>query len=514
MTDKMSSLRKFVEKIPLLTNGEALVGLAFVVAGALVARQGIGRLSSLWVELSPHFPFSLPPDTAQWIQQSCPLIFNLFVSTVASMCAVLIGALWIFAGLWEAIESRKRSPEAPDFHSPELVAESLRTAAPKHWKKTPWLAWILSLVWPRARLMSPVSFEIFSTILGSFWKILLGAALIAVVTYSFHLIPLLVKAQFGGAITLVVPSPRPLYYLLLLVAAVDLAIALTLVPIRRRTYVRRNSELPTWGWGSPQIFFALIEEGCRLLTEKGNQERTALRMEEAHSPQIKGTLIESNPSYLSSLARPAAYLCLPLVLYFLVSGFSRLIYFSRPVAAVPYHYFFSHNFLDYVLQVAFALGLIICGYHFAERARRLFEIRVFRSSLIFAHISRSGSAGRAGAGMPGHGLMEGAAQNMAWKVIKGGDDQLALWARQPRTMGRFRMALFWSEVVTEAAGSEGLRYVAEMDISRDLDAAMDRIIELPFNVDLKQGEPAPARAPQSEKTTSDPADQDSSPPDD
>ncbi len=470
--------------------------MTFVVAGALVARLGIGRLSSLWTMLSPHFPFSLPPDTIEWIQQSCPLIFNMFISTVASMCAVLVGALWIFGGLWEAFESRKRSPDAPDFQFPELVAESLRTAAPNHWKKTPWLAWLLSLVWPRARLMSPVSFELFSNTLKSLWKVLLIAVLIAAVTYALQLVPPLVKAYLGKNVTLVVPSPRSLYSLLLLVAVVNLAIALTLIPVRSRAYARRSTELPTWGWGSPQIFFALIEEGCRLLTEKGNQERTALRMEETDTPRIKGTLIESNPSFLSSFARPAAYLCLPLVLYFLVVGFSRLIHFSRPIAPEPYQYFFAHSFLNYVVQVALASGLIICGYHFAERARRLFEIRKFRSSLIFGHITGSASSGPASvdAGNSGHGQPE-TSQKMTWKVVKGGDDQLALWARQPATMGRFRVELFWAEVVTEAAGGDGLRYLAAVDISQELDSAMARIVELPFNVNLKQGEAGAARGP-------------------
>jgi hypothetical protein len=221
-------------------------------------------------------------------------------------------------------------------------------------------------------------------------------------------------------------------------------------------------------------------------------------MEETSTPQIKGTLIESNPSYLSSLARPAAYACLPLVLYLLVSGFSQLIFFSRPIAPVHYHSFFAHNFLDYVVQVIFAFGLIVCGYHFAERARRLFEIRRFRSSLVFGHIAGSGSTEHGVPGKPtsGHRSTERTAQKMGWNVIKGGDDQLALWARQPQTMGRYRIELYWAKVVTESAGREGLRYIAGMDTSQELDAAMARIRELPFNVNLKQGEPAPPRTRQ------------------
>lgn len=495
----MPSTKKFLGKIPLLTNGEALIGLVFVLAGILVARYGVLRLWSLWLELSPHFPFSLPPDTAQWIQQSFPLIFNLFITTISSLCAVLIGAFWALGGLWQALESRKRPAGAPDFRFPELVAESLRTAQPRHWQKTPWLASLLSLVWPRARLMSPVSFEIFREVLASLWMIAFGAVVIYLVTFGLNMIPALAKQYFNHTITLVVPSARPLYSLLVLVAVLDLVIALTLVPMRRRPFTRRNAELPIWGWGSPQVFFALIEEGCRLLTPKGNQERRPLRMQDAKVPQIKGTLIETNPSLVSSIGRPAAYVCLPLVVYFLVHGFSRLIHFDQPVSSIPYRDFFAHSSLNYVLDIAYAFGLILCGHHFAERTRRLFNIRRFHSALVFCHVSRGGSAPETDPGMPDRRRRRSSHPAMAWRVVTGGDDQLALWARQPKTMGRFRLEIFWSEIFSEAAGHQGLRHVAGMDLSEELDAAMARIVALPCHVDLKQGEPTPATTPGTER---------------
>ena len=74
-------------------------------------------------------------------------------------------------------------------------------------------------------------------------------------------------------------------------------------------------------------------------------------------------------------------------------------------------------------------------------------------------------------------------------IVKGADDQLAMWAKQPQTMGRFSVEIYWAEVVTEAAGAEGGRYLARVDESQELNNAMSRIVQLPFKVDLKAGEP-------------------------
>ena len=56
-------------------------------------------------------------------------------------------------------------------------------------------------------------------------------------------------------------------------------------------------------------------------------------------------------------------------------GFSRLVHFQRPVSEMPYQVFLQSHALDYMVEVLFALGLILVGLYFAEWARKLFDVR-------------------------------------------------------------------------------------------------------------------------------------------
>ena len=90
----MQRLQDTAERIAISFAGERLVGVAFVVSGALAARLGVTRLLELWREVSPHLPLSLPGNTSEILLTSMPMIFQYFVNTVGSVCATLIGALW------------------------------------------------------------------------------------------------------------------------------------------------------------------------------------------------------------------------------------------------------------------------------------------------------------------------------------------------------------------------------------------------------------------------------------
>lgn len=469
-----------VARLPLLTNGEALVALALVVSGAVIARDGARQLWAAWKALQPYLPFTLPADTPGVILNSLPLIVTLFVCTVSSICAVLIGLLWVFGGLADAFRARKWTAEASEFQHPELVAEALAQAVPRPWAVTPRVARVIGFVWPAARSMSPVSYHTCKSIVAALWKVALTAAAIAIVTLALQSVPALVRRFLHQNMILVVPSVAPLYHLLILVAVVDVVAALSLVPLRKRTFERSSRSMIVRGQGDPHVLFALIEEGARLLTPKGQHgTRGAVRLVSDVSDRVKGTLVESAATPLRFLGRPAGYVCVPLAAVMLIGGFSRIIHFSRSVSPMPYADFLQFHLVSYALTVAFAFGMIVAGLHFAQLARKVFAIRRYRSSLVFCAVRQADTA-----------LQEQSAQARThtrgnppmWKLNPGVDDQFAAWARQPSGTRRFRVDAYWAETVSETADQTAARHLIGVRSGHWLDEAMARILDLPFRV--------------------------------
>src|SRR4030042_6321950 len=92
-------VRENIEKrLAFLKNGEALVGLVFLLAGLFVAREGFLRLKALWFLFAPNFPLSMQDYTGQRILGALPFLSGAFISIVGSICAILVGILWAGAG--------------------------------------------------------------------------------------------------------------------------------------------------------------------------------------------------------------------------------------------------------------------------------------------------------------------------------------------------------------------------------------------------------------------------------
>jgi len=164
-------------------------------------------------------------------------------------------------------------------------------------------------------------------------------------------------------------------------------------------------------------------------------------------------------------------------------GFSRLINFQRPLATTHYMDFLAYQLPDYVLEVAFAFGLILAGLHLAEWARRIFGIQQYHSSVVLCHTLRSISTEDA-SGMERPSSRE-KGQGLGWSVVQGVDKGFLAWAREPNKDASFEVTICWAEVLTEAADRQGPRFVIDMFRSDSLDEAMERVIELPFCADFR-----------------------------
>ena len=123
------------------------------------------------------------------------------------------------------------------------------------------------------------------------------------------------------------------------------------------------------GKGSPNLFFALFEESCKLLNPKGFQDLRPIRLQWNNQPGATGALVESYPENVKRAAGITGYLYLPVITIFTVLGFSRLLNFNLPTSEMPYSEFLSLHLFEYLLEVAFGIGLIMTGLYFAEWAK-------------------------------------------------------------------------------------------------------------------------------------------------
>ncbi len=266
--------------------------------------------------------------------------------------------------------------------------------------------------------------------------------------------------------------------------------ALSLFPFQSLKFNRAGQSLLVRGRGDPRLFFALLEEGCKLLTGRKSTYSPPARLEMEGEPSERGTLIENSPEPARSWSNPAALVYLPVIFMLLILGFSRLIHFGRATTPMPYTEFMKYYFLDYLLEAAFAIGLIIVGIRLAEMARRLFGVRKYRSALVFCQITASASADDlAATGSSDREELPEERRGSRWKGVEGTDDQFAGWAKDPARTAAFPVTLYWGEAVSASATSDGPRYLIHVRKSPSLDAAMERILQIPFNVDFEFGSP-------------------------
>jgi len=498
----MPGPRKIFEKLPFLTNGDVMVGLTFVVAGIIIFYSGITKLWDLWSKLYPFLPLRLQANVGELILRSLPLVFTYFISTVAALSASLLGILWLLVGLGDAIRRKGDSPEPAEYKHPEMTAESLMYGQAVQWRDFSWFFKFLARRWTRVRYISPVSLDVFRDIVRASLKVVFIWVVILLMFYGFHLIPDLAKRALQMNVKLVIPSPLPLYTLLAIALFFNILIAASLVPLRIPQFVGSKESFSVRGRGDPHLFFALLEESCKLLSPKGPPDRQPVRLYHEDNVQVKGTLIESRPEAMFTVSRPGAFFCLPLIAIFLCVGFSRLINFNRPLPEIQHMDFLSGYLLDYLLEVAFALGLILLGIYFSEWARRLFGLRKFRSLLVFCHLEPPQHQDTTASGQTRPSSTSDRPSGIPWHVSEGVDAKFAAWAKDPRTARRFQVDLDWAEASSESMDESSPRFLVGTRKSGPLDDLMARIVSLPFHVAFETAETALRDKPMPERPPS------------
>ncbi len=166
---------------------------------------------------------------------------------------------------------------------------------------------------------------------------------------------------------------RTLYLLMGIALLVNVLIVLSLVPIRKQKYERSQETLLSEARGS-RFFFALLEEGCRLLTPTEHLPGPD-QARKRESRKYQGHLVEKS-SRNPWVRWPAWWLSVPSSHIFSpYHGILPLIHFPRQLRnALPGISEASCLRLRSGKRFS-ASVLIIVGLYFAEWARRLFDVR-------------------------------------------------------------------------------------------------------------------------------------------
>ncbi len=451
----------------LLLGGRTLFGLVFIIAGTLIMWDGVATVKSLWTQYSPYLPFSLPPDIGLKTQKSTPLIFVTFVRVVSSLIAVIIGGIWIISGLSETLGSLRKDSEVTDFKAEGTVAESLRTGEAQYWKEYSFFVKKLSEMWGQARALSPLSYEIIGVIAKSCVKILFLGVFIFLTYSGLRALPALISKYLHSSVTYYVPAPTSLYALIGVVLVINLIIMITQFPLQRRSFSRSSHRFSVYGTGAPNMFLAMFEEGGKLLNPKDFPAKRPIRLKSMESPQVSGALLETSIRAVRTTSGLAIYLYLPLIILFTSFGFSRLTHFNKPVIEMPYSEFLKLHFFAYVLEVALGIGLILAGIYFAEWARRLFDCRRYRSTLIFA-----------GQQSP---TPNEQSESIHWMEESEADEGFASWARSPDVQTSFDMEVYWASALSESTSPGAPRFLSQLDLEPSSDETIIKIIEMPFH---------------------------------
>ncbi len=478
------SMQPSVSKISGNKLGPALLGMIFVITGIWVAREGYLQIKELWYQFAPYLPFSLPADFGQKSQNYLPFIFLVFIRLVSSLSGILIGLLWFFSGLGEVLNVfRKKKTSPGSLDSTEIVAESVVTGKLIRAKRKSWLH-VIPDSW-RLNNFSTIDISFSKALLVSSVKIFLVGIVIALITEFIQLTPLLLNKIFQVNPVFAVPSPSQLYVLLFAVIIINFILLITFFFTGKARFTRNSQDISVTGFGDPNLLFALLEEASTLLNPKGAQTLQHTRLEKKDASDHRISLVETNPAGQPGLGKPAGYLALPFVVAPIILGFSKLINFSKPVDPVPYTEFFQLYIMNYVLEVLFAVALIMAGLYFADWSRRFFEVERFRSNLLVFEIA--GESGSAKASTE-------SALETPWGPQSESSNHFAAWVKDPSAEKALKLTAYWGEAKTESLRSGSPRYIVSMNSSKELDEAVTRLLPVPFNTRFSMGKSQKADA--------------------
>jgi hypothetical protein len=450
-----------------LPNHALVYGLILTALGVFVS---LGSLTRLY-ELREFLPLRLPKEVNQYILDYVPFILGTFITTVAAVAGLIVGLSWLLGGMREISRLRIPVQWAGDFYRPQSVSLGLKEGSIRSYDRPPTVLFsILSKFWANARYISEIPGEI---VRQNTRFIGVALALAVTVNFFFRLLELFPPylESWGLGAGYVVPSAGPFYNLLFLVCLLKLAVALSLIPLRKPGASREMDSMIVEGKGHPSVFFAVLEEGSKIFAYKGFLNRISRSRPVAceDGETLIGTLIESFPEYVRTSARVAAFLCLSLGSVMVLVGFLQIILTQYPTFSVGYADFFRLHLLSLIMDIMLNVFIILFGKGFMEQGRSLTSIYRFRSSLVYAEAK---------------GDFDKEVLPDLGRIIS--PERLF----NPLNPTAFNVRYFSAEAISEAVTPEGLRELVGLETSARLAKDVARLKYLPFQVDFRERYPS------------------------
>lgn len=450
-----------------LPNHTLLYGLILGTLGILVALGSLVRL----YELREFFPLQLPKEVNEYILNYIPFILGTFITTVASLAGLIVGVSWIVGGLRESSRLRISVRRAGDYYRPEWVSLALKEGHIRSYDRPPSMIFsFLGRFWSNAKFISDIPGEIIRRNVRFLWKALfIGIA----VHFFFRLLELLPPylEGFGLGAGYVVPSATPFYNLLLVVCLLKLAIAFSLIPLKKPGATREMDSMIVEGKGHPSIFFAIMEEGSKIFAHKGFSNRISRSRPVAceDGETLIGTLVESFPEYVKTSSRTAAFVSLLVGSVMILVGFLQIILTQYPTFSVSYEDFFRLYLLTLLMDILLNVFIILFGKGFLEQARSLTTVYRFRSSLVYVEAK---------------GDFDKKVVPDLGRIVS--PERLF----NPLSPSAFNVRYFSAEAVSEAVAPEGVRELVALETSERLAKDVARLKYLPFQVGFRERYPS------------------------
>lgn len=450
-----------------LPNHTFLYGIILAALGIFVAAGSATRL----YELREFFPLRLPEQVNEFILNYVPFIIGTFITTVASMAGLIVGANWLFSGLKQVSRLRVTLRWAGDYYRPQSVSLGLKEGKLLSYDRSPSILFsLLGKFWSNARYVSEIPGEIVKWNTHFIWKaIAIGIA----VHFLFKAMNVFLAyfSNLGLGSGYVIPSAAPLYNLLIVVCVLKLIVALSLTPVRKPGVSREMDSMIVEGKGHPSVFFAMLEEGSRVFAHKGfpNRIHRSKPLACDDGETLVGTLIESFPEHVRTSCRVAALLNLLLGSVMVLVGFLQLILTQYPTFSVSYEDFFRLHMLGLLVDILLNVAMILFGKGFLEQARSLMSTYRFRSSLVY--VEAKGDFDK--------DLLPEIGEIVSVERLF-----------NPLVPCAFNVRYFSAEAISEAVTPEGVRELVGLETSARLAKDVSRLKFLPFQVQFADRYPS------------------------
>jgi hypothetical protein len=461
--------------------------LSSIFSGVIIACAGFSKIWELWQELAPLFPISVPNNVSHFITNSGPQLIAVFINIVGSISAFLIGLVWIISGILEMFSRWNREIEAGPLYEPISIVQSLISTSPRYWLKSGWIMRLMGKLWPRLRLMTPLSAHYARRFLLAVVKLIFLSISIILVHNILCSLPFLMRKYFELEVNLVVPSISPILSIIISIIVVLVALAITMVPLRYIEFSSLSSDLYLRGNIYTQLFFALVEEEAKLLTTKDSPNIESWRVITEDGNGLSGTLVEVSPRIYSAVVWPIGVLLLPISMALYIGGFFGLIYFQTPLSNISYQDFLIRHSVTLVYQVGFSLALILSGGYLADLAGRLCRAKKFKSKVLLC-VAKSDSAG-GGTNDPILSVTsedEFDSTKTRWILAEDFSEEFLSWVKKISSRCDLRIRVWTAEMATISLGSTYPRYLSRIDKSMSLEKQVGDMLEIPFQLRLER----------------------------